>query len=57
MSAVWSVRSIEGLGYERDFYVHMRHGTPVSVETTINHRLETPDFSERDLAEDYQWTR
>lgn len=40
--AVWSVRSIEGLGYERDFYVHLRHGAPVSVETTINRRIETP---------------
>jgi hypothetical protein len=36
------VRSIEGLGYERDLYVHLRHGAPVSVETTINRRLETP---------------
>lgn len=40
--AVWSQRSIEGLGYERDFYVHMRDGAPVSVETAINRRLETP---------------
>lgn len=40
--AIWSVRSIEGLGYERDFYVHMTHGAPVSVETRINRRLETP---------------
>ena len=40
--AVWSVRSIEGLGYERDFYVHMRNGAPVSIETAINRRLETP---------------
>lgn len=40
--AVWSQRSIERLGYERDFYVHMRDGAPVSVETAINRRLETP---------------
>lgn len=40
--AVWSVRSIEGLGYERDFYVHVRNGAPVSIETAINRRLETP---------------
>lgn len=40
--AVWSVRSIEGLGYERDFYVHMRNGAPLSIETAINRRLETP---------------
>lgn len=39
---MWSVRSIEGLGYERDFYVHMRNGAPVSIETAINRRLETP---------------
>lgn len=40
--AVWSVRSIEGLGFERDFYVHIRNGAPVSIETAINRRLETP---------------
>lgn len=40
--AVWSTRSIVGLGYERDFYVHLRNGAPVSVETTINRRVETP---------------
>lgn len=40
--AVWSQRSIDGLGYERDFYVHMSGGVPVSVETAINRRLETP---------------
>lgn len=40
--AVWSQRSIEGLGYERDFYVHTRDGAPVSIETAINRRLETP---------------
>lgn len=40
--AVWSVRSIGGLGYERDLYVHQRDGVPVSVESTINRRVETP---------------
>ncbi|MBR2818183.1 MAG: DUF4238 domain-containing protein [Reyranella sp.] len=40
--AVWSQRSIAGLGYERDFYVHLRNGVPVSVETAINRRVETP---------------
>lgn len=40
--AVWSKRSIETLGYERDFYVHMSGDAPVSVETAINRRLETP---------------
>ncbi|WP_165405007.1 DUF4238 domain-containing protein [Rhizobium leguminosarum] len=40
--AVWAERSIESLGYERDFYVHLRAGIPVSVETDINRRIETP---------------
>ena len=40
--AVWAKRSIERLGYERDLYVHLRHGVPVSVETGINRRIETP---------------
>ncbi len=40
--AVWSVRSIRGLGYEQDLYVHDRDGVPVSVEARINRRLETP---------------
>jgi hypothetical protein len=40
--AVWAERSIESIGYERDFYVHMRNGAPVSVETDINRRVETP---------------
>lgn len=39
---VWSIRSIERVGFERDFYVHMRGGSPVSVEETINKRVETP---------------
>lgn len=40
--AVWSHRSIERLGFERDFYVHLNRGVPISVETTINRRFETP---------------
>ena len=40
--AVWAKRSIEGLGYERDLYVHVRRGVPVSVETSINASVETP---------------
>lgn len=40
--AVWAKRSIERLGFERDLYVHLRRGVPVSVETTINKRIETP---------------
>lgn len=40
--AVWAERSIESLGYERDLYVHMQGGVPVSVETTINIQIETP---------------
>jgi hypothetical protein len=40
--AVWTERSIEGLGFERDLYVHFSAGIPVSVENTINRRIETP---------------
>ena len=40
--AVWAERSIDGLGYERDLYVHMKEGIPISVEADINHRIETP---------------
>lgn len=40
--AIWKERSIRGLGYERDFYVHMEGGKPVSIETDINRRIETP---------------
>jgi hypothetical protein len=40
--AIWAERSIENIGYERDFYVHTRNGAPISVETAINRRLETP---------------
>ena len=40
--AVWKERSIKGVGYERDFYVHFSRGRPVSVETEINRSIETP---------------
>jgi hypothetical protein len=40
--AVWKERSIKGLGFEHDLYVHFRHGVPVSVERAINERIETP---------------
>jgi len=40
--AVWSRRSIQRIGYERDFYVHIESGAPVSVETGINRIIETP---------------
>jgi hypothetical protein len=40
--AIWKERSIESIGYELDFYVHMNDGMPVSVETDINRRIETP---------------
>lgn len=40
--AVWAERSIEGLGFEKDLYVHSYAGIPVSVEETINRSVETP---------------
>lgn len=40
--AIWKERSIKGIGYERDFYVHMRGNRPISVETDINRSVETP---------------
>lgn len=40
--AVWKERSIQNLGLERDLYVHMEGGVPVSVEADINRRIETP---------------
>lgn len=40
--AVWKERSIKGIGYERDFYVHMLGNRPISVETDINRSIETP---------------
>lgn len=45
--AVWAKRSIKSLGYERDLYVSMRGDVPVSVESIINERIETP-ISESD---------
>ena len=29
-------------GFDHDFYVHESGGVPVSVETAINERVETP---------------
>lgn len=40
--AVWAERSIVGIGFERDLYVHLQDGIPVSVESTINEGVETP---------------
>jgi hypothetical protein len=40
--AVWAKRSIEGIGLERDLYMHLQSGVPVSVENAINKRVETP---------------
>ncbi|QND12959.1 DUF4238 domain-containing protein [Rhizobium leguminosarum bv. trifolii] len=40
--AVWAQRAIKSIGFERDLYVHMNEGAPVSVETEINSRVETP---------------
>jgi len=40
--AVWRERSIESIGYERDLYVQMHNGVPVSAETAINEGIETP---------------
>jgi hypothetical protein len=40
--AVWAKRSIDGIGFERDLYVHLQRGVPVSVEGAINKGIETP---------------
>lgn len=40
--AIWAERSIDSLAYERDFYVHLKGGVPISVETDINRGIETP---------------
>ncbi len=40
--AIWMERSIKSIGYERDFYVHIEAGRPISVETGINRAVETP---------------
>src|SRR4051794_128458 len=39
---VWKERSIRGLGYEEDLYVHRIRGVPVSVEERLNSGFETP---------------
>lgn len=49
--AVWAERSIDSLGYERDLYVHMKQGIPISVEADINRRIETP------IARSDTWTK
>lgn len=40
--AIWSTRSIEGLGFEKDLYVTIKGGIPISVESDINRKIETP---------------
>lgn len=40
--AVWAQRAIRSIGFERDLYVHMVDGAPISVETEINSNVETP---------------
>jgi len=40
--AVWAERSIESLGFERDLYVHVVNGVPISLENMINRSIETP---------------
>ncbi|MFY9293695.1 MAG: DUF4238 domain-containing protein [Methylorubrum rhodinum] len=40
--AVWAERSIESIGFERDFYVHMDDGNLVSIENHINRGVENP---------------
>jgi hypothetical protein len=40
--AVWAKRSIKNLGYERDLYVYIRDGVPVSIEASIGASFETP---------------
>ena len=40
--AVWKERSIKSIGFERDFYVHIVGGRPISVETDINRAVENP---------------
>jgi hypothetical protein len=48
--AIWMERSIKNIGYERDFYVHMERGRPVSVETDISRSVETPISQSRTWA-------
>lgn len=40
--AVFSERAIRTVGVERDFYIHMRRGVPINVETVINASAESP---------------
>lgn len=40
--AVWKERSIKGIGFEKNLYVHFSRGAPVSVETDVNRNIETP---------------
>lgn len=40
--AIHALRSIKNLGFERDLYVHLINGVPVSVESVINENVETP---------------
>ena len=54
--AIWMERSIESLGYERDFYVHNDCGRPVSVEMDINRAIETP-ISRSDTWAKIAWGR
>ncbi|MDQ0314604.1 DUF4238 domain-containing protein [Amorphus orientalis] len=49
--AVWAKRSIESLGFERDLYVSLSKGVPISVETEINKRIETP------ISQSDTWTK
>ena len=38
--AIFAERAIKNLGYERDFYVHLRGSTPVNVEVAIGKYAE-----------------
>jgi hypothetical protein len=49
--AIWTERSIENLGFERDLYVHLRRGVPVSIESQINKKIETP------ISQSDTWTK
>ena len=40
--AVWSTRSIENIGFERDLYVTLSGGVTISIDPLINQRIETP---------------
>ena len=49
--AVWKERSIKGIGFEKNLYVHFFRGAPVSVETDVNRNIETP------IAESQTWQK